>query len=304
MNENMFNIEHLLKVEQEGQEDEQYDLDSYPHEDKIDLGKLLRSSQGEDICTFGPDKVSQRSSQHEVYDSLNQSLQEIESDKKNLMLCSIKQFKKQLIDMIVIINNFFDNFTTELHSRNDIDEVYKNYLISLEQIKQSMNEIFYTAEASFSKEKERGLKIDSLKSDLQQSLKLESSLKNLNFLDSKNNSEKFSPGVSSKFGISNFFDSNGQTKGSKFSNNLLNESVQHNKSTCNNNNMCTINHVIDRLITEYKEQNGELKKDIEKFKNRIYIYENLIISSKRLIEDIYDKNRKLKEKLIKYKNSK
>ena len=48
----------------------------------------------------------------------------------------------------------------------------------------------------------------------------------------------------------------------------------------------------------------KLEKEMEKLKNKIFIYENVVNSSKLLIEDIYSKNKKLKEKLIKYKLSK
>ena len=41
MDEKIFNIDHLLKLEQEGLED----LDSYPHEDRMDLSKLLASKR-------------------------------------------------------------------------------------------------------------------------------------------------------------------------------------------------------------------------------------------------------------------
>jgi hypothetical protein len=283
MKDNLFDIAHLLEVEK----GEQDDLNSIPYEDKMDISKLLRSKDSnrsmsggggggtpkdkDYICTFDPNKANY--DKPEIYESLDKSLHEIDNDKKTLMLCSIKQFKKQLVDMIVVINNFFDSFTTELHKDNDIDQLYRNYMLSLDQIKQSMNDIFETAEASIPKEP---LGIETLKS-----LKpLESSLKGSLLGSSERESSIMKNTKSSKFGLSNLA----------------------NKSVCNNPN--TINYVIDRLISEYKEQNIELKKDMEKFKNKIFIYENLIISSKRLIEDIYTKNKFLKEKLIKYKLSK
>jgi hypothetical protein len=258
MNDNLFNISHLLKVEQ----DEQDDLNSIPFEEKMDISKLYGSKQN--TCTFDPYKVTKNSEQ-EAYDSLNKS-EDINEDKKSLMLCSIKQFKKQLTEMIEVINNFFDNFTTELTRKNNIDELYENYITSLDQIKQSMNDIFN--EASIGKP----IEIETLKS-----LKLESSLKGSILQD---NPER-----------------NTLNRGSKLSLSKLAE------SKCRDSE-CTINHVIDRLVYEYKEQNTQLKQDNEKLKNKNFIYENLVVSSKKLIEEIYSKNKFLKEKLIKYKLSK
>jgi hypothetical protein len=296
MNEKRFNIEHLLRVEQEEAEN---DIESYPYEDKMDLSQLLLNNKKEEhICTFDPNKqqsigdliieTGRQRNVENALDSLNRSVaDEVGNNKKDIMLNSMKQFKGQIIHMLHLVDDFFDNFTNELCSNDnnsaEVDDLYRKFLISLDQIKQSMNEIFYTVEESIGKELPIVSKIESLRSE--KSFNIENCSK-----------ENFFKEKSTQMRLSNFKDS--ETTNNMNSNQ---QSYNHDSSTCNNN-ISTVNYVIDKLISEYKEQNLELKNEVEKLKNKTYVYEGLISSSKRLIDELFCKNKKLTEKLTKYKN--
>jgi len=59
---------------------------------------------------------------------------------------------------------------------------------------------------------------------------------------------------------------------------------------------------INKIINKYQKSLQDKNKELEKCKKVIEDYEKIVNSSKAFIEELYSKNKMLKEKLIKYKS--
>jgi hypothetical protein len=174
MSERMFNklgnIEHLMQIEKQLEKDDE----QVNHvKERIKLNDLISDKEkemdtNEVICTFDPMKTSNKDL-YDDYDSLNESLRYIKEesnyDKKETIFSTIRDFKHKLLETIVIINNFFDNFSNELQSKEtEFDIFYENCIRSFEHIKTSLNEIIKKTELNLHRINTKSVKIESFKS--------------------------------------------------------------------------------------------------------------------------------------------
>jgi hypothetical protein len=161
------NIDHLMLIEKQYEKDDE-GMD-YKKE-KINLNDLLKDKTydtSDVICTFDPMKTIIKHTIDNEYDSLNESLRYIKQDhedRKESLFSIIKEFKQMLLDTIVIVDNFFNNFSMDIQKKEtEFNIVYDNCLRSFDQIKTSFNEIIKTTEINLLRIN-KSLNIENLKS--------------------------------------------------------------------------------------------------------------------------------------------
>lgn len=321
-------ISNLNKKEKEQMLKENEIDEIIQYKEKIKLKDMLDQSNEEkyesfdsNICTFDPMRRSQNNKQ----DELNESIKYIEeksthygkenysyknSTEKLHTNSDIKETENE--EFIYIVKNFKENITKvykKVKTFSDDPENYKefnyldNFLNFFKITNDKISEIFQkTNEEIINLNKKQNKynfeyklsKTNSSVDNIKERLERENSILHFNSTNKESNM-KYRDSYSSNKLSKSFTNTRNSSKLPK------ENSCSPDKSSFNRSFLKKAEDNLDSIIQYYKDKLKRRETQIVKLQNSNKFYEQILISSKTLIEDIFKKNKLLKEKLVKYK---